>query len=97
RVVAQTRDLSAALLFDSERLEHVVHFRRLEIEPGGFAGSELSRALEIPDSVLVEHNLPDRQVRGECRRGESRGHESGNSSHHISELDTTGDGASHFE
>ncbi len=94
RVVAQTGDLAAALLFDRERLEHVVHLRRFEIEASGLTRSELSGAFEIADTMLVEHNLLDRQVRRERRRS---GHESGNGPHHIHELDTTGDGASHFE
>jgi len=87
RVVSQTGDLSASLVFDRERLEHVVHFRSFEIQTRGFARSELSSALEIADPVFVEHNLPDRQI-GRNRRGggEHRGHESGSGPHHILSL-----------
>src|SRR5262249_54444309 len=79
-------------------LEHVVHLRRFEIEARRFTRSELSRALKIADAVLVEHNLLDRQIRRERGRGgEGCGHGSENGPGHIHELDTTGDGASHFE
>ena len=59
RVVAQAGDLAAAALVDGERLEDVVHLRRVEIEARGFAGGEAAGALEVADAVLVQHHLLD--------------------------------------
>src|SRR5260370_7065036 len=88
---------AAGRLLDGERLEHIVDFRRLEIETRGFAGGEFSGALEITDAVLVKHNLSDRQVRAQSRGRGYRQNERECVSHHIHELDTTSAGASHFE
>src|SRR5207249_6199316 len=70
RVVSKTRDFPSIFLLDRERLEHIVHLRRFEIEPSRFPRRELSRPLEIADSMLVKRALPHRQIRRDrCRYG----------------------------
>ena len=64
RVVAQARDFAAAPLFDRERLEHVVHFIRFEVEPRRFAGVQAAPTLEESHPVLIEDNLFDWKFSG---------------------------------
>src|ERR1035441_9160722 len=53
---------SAAALFESERLQDVVHVGGVEIEPRLFAGAERAGTLEESNAVLIENHLLHRQV-----------------------------------
>ena len=57
--------LPPPLVADGERLQNVVHLRRVEIQPRRFARPESAGTLEKADAVLVQHHLLDGKVGGQ--------------------------------
>ncbi|MDQ2900376.1 MAG: hypothetical protein M3Y07_11335 [Acidobacteriota bacterium] len=67
RIVPQAGNLSAALLGDRKRFQHVVHFGRLEIQPRRFARSQITGPLEKSNAVLIEDDIPHGKFGGRQR------------------------------
>ena len=60
RVVAHACDFSALAIRDGEGFQDVVHVIGLEIQPGDFAGLEISRALNVRYSVFIKCYVANR-------------------------------------
>jgi hypothetical protein len=82
-IVAQAGDLAAAAVGEGQRLEHVVHVGRVEIEPRRFARPQRAGAFEEAHAVLVQDYLFHRKIGRLRHRGaQQRGKQ--NVSHDVS-------------
>ena len=63
-VVINTGDAAAIQIEHGERFQHIVHFSRIEIQPGGLPRAQPSRTFEKADTVFVQDDLPYGKLRG---------------------------------
>ncbi len=62
RVVADARDVAIAKIHGSQGLQNIVELAGSEINGQILIAMDAGRMLEVPDTILVEHDTPNRQA-----------------------------------